>query len=161
MVALERRHQGGAICYWSQEIRAFPCVSTHSSLAEQQAGVMPVEPQGEGEADSGVQTLIEVLSLRSFIWPTWLFISNVARAFQMTFNPTPSITELCFTRNPRDVWVQLFLEAIWRVFGLHSAKACTKEGPLVGSVVGHCPPGPHFSLRHGKETPSRILCQTS
>lgn len=122
------------------------------SLAEQQAGVVPVEC-GERVRQTGMQILLRCFHLGALVWPTWLFVSSVARAFQMTFNPTPSITELCFTRNPRDVWVQLFLEAIWRVFGLRGAKACTKEGPLVGSVVGHWPPGPHFSLRNSIQNP--------
>lgn len=55
------------------------------------------------------------------------------------------------------VWVQLFLEAIWRVFGLNSAKVCVKAGPQVGSTDGHCPPGPHFIPTNGKETLSTVL----
>lgn len=40
-------------------------------LAQQQAHTLPVEPLGEGQADGEVRILTAVLSLTSFIWPTW------------------------------------------------------------------------------------------
>lgn len=127
-------------------------------LAEQQAHVVPVEPP-ERVRQTERRILTEVLSLTSFIWLTWLFISNVARAFQTAFNPTPSITELCFTRNPRDVWVQLFLEAIWRVLGLHRAKAYTKGRASDGVCRWPLPSRPPSQSKKWKRY--CILCQTS
>lgn len=45
----------------------------------------------------------EELCHRRVTWPAWLFMDKVARVFQMTFDPKPSTTELCFTRKSRDV----------------------------------------------------------
>lgn len=83
-------------------------------------------------------------------------MNKVAGASQMTFHPKPNSTTV-FHQKSQGVCVHLFLEAIWRVFGLHNVKACVKAGPLVGFADAHRPPGHQSSLRNGKESPSRIL----
>ena len=87
-------------------------------------------------------------------------MNKVAGASQMTFHPKPNSTTV-FYRKSQGVCVHLFLETIWRVFGLHNIKACAKAGPLVELADAHRPPGGQFSLRNGKESPSRIVGQTS
>ena len=66
----------------------------------------------------------------------------------MTFHPKPNSTTV-FYRKSQGVCVHLFLETIWRVFGLHNIKACAKAGPLVELADAHRPPGGQFSLRNG------------
>lgn len=87
-------------------------------------------------------------------------MNKVAGASQMTFHPKPNSTTV-FYRKSQGICVHLFLETIWRVFGLHNIKACAKAGPLVELADAHRPPGGQFSLRNGKESPSRIVGQTS
>ncbi|EPQ15181.1 Suppressor of fused like protein [Myotis brandtii] len=89
------------------------------------------------------QGILELLRMVPVAGGPWLItdmrrgetIFEIDPHLQMTFNPKPNITKLCFTRNPNsgvfghDSSSRPFGKAIWRVFGLNSAKACTKAEP--------------------------------